>query len=74
MGNKPRAKEAKIYNKGKIISLANGVGKTFASYRKKNKTGLHVKSLQSCLTLCDPKDCSLPGSSVNGILLTRVLE
>ena len=24
-----------------------------------------VKSLQSCLTLCDPKDCSLPGSSVN---------
>ena len=25
-----------------------------------------VKSLQSCLTLCDPMDCSPPGSSVHG--------
>ena len=29
-------------------------------------TGACVKSLQSCLTLCDPMDCSLPGSSVLG--------
>ena len=29
---------------------------------------------QSCLTLCDPKDCSLPGSSVHGIFQARVLE
>ena len=27
---------------------------------------LHAKSIQSCLTLCDPMDCSLPGSSVHG--------
>ena len=27
---------------------------------------VHAKSLQSCLTLCDPIDCSLPGSSVHG--------
>ena len=26
-----------------------------------------VQSLQSCPTLCDPMDCSLPGSSVHGI-------
>ena len=26
------------------------------------------KSLQSCPALCDPTDCSLPGSSVHGIL------
>ena len=26
------------------------------------------------LTLCDPKDCSLPGSSVHGILQARILE
>ena len=26
-----------------------------------------AKSLQSCLTLCDPIDCSLPGSSVHGL-------
>ena len=29
---------------------------------------------QSCLTLCDPMDCSLPGSSVRGILQARILE
>ena len=27
-----------------------------------------------CLTLCDPMDCSLPGSSVHGILQARTLE
>ena len=29
---------------------------------------------QSCLTLSDPMDCSLPGSSVHGICQARVLE
>ena len=29
---------------------------------------------QSCLTLCDPMDCSLPGSSVHGISQARILE
>ena len=33
-----------------------------------------VKATQLCLTLCNPKDCSLPGSSVHGILQIRVLE
>jgi len=33
-----------------------------------------AKSLQSCLTLCDPVDCSLSGSSVHGILQARILE
>ena len=33
-----------------------------------------AKSLQSCLTPCDPMDCSPPGSSVHGILQTRILE
>ena len=33
-----------------------------------------AKSLQSCLTLCDPKDPSLEGSSVHGILQARILE
>ena len=33
-----------------------------------------AKSLQSCLTLCDPVDSSLPGSSVHGIFQARVLE
>ena len=29
---------------------------------------------QSCLTLCDPMDCSPPGSSVHGISQASVLE
>ena len=29
---------------------------------------------QSCLTLCDPMDCSPPGSSVHGISQPRILE
>ena len=33
-----------------------------------------AKSLQSCLTLCNPTDVSLPGSPVPGILQARTLE
>ena len=29
--------------------------------------------VQSCLTLCDPSDCNLPGSSVHGVLQARIL-
>ena len=39
---------------------------------------MNVKSesevTQSCLTLSDPMDCSLPGSSIQGIFQARVLE
>ena len=33
-----------------------------------------AKSLQSCLTLCDPMDGSLPGTSIHEIFQARVLE
>ena len=33
-----------------------------------------AKSLQSCLTPCDPTDSSPPGSSIPGILPARTLE
>ena len=33
-----------------------------------------AKSLQSCLTLCDPMEHSLLGSSIHGILQARILE
>ena len=35
---------------------------------------MHGKLLQSCPTLCDPRDGSLPGSSVHRILQARILE
>ena len=33
-----------------------------------------AKALQSCLTLCDPRDGSPPGSAIPGILQARTLE
>jgi len=36
--------------------------------------GRKVLIVQSCLPLCEPVDCSLPGSSVHGILQARILE
>ena len=35
---------------------------------------LHQEVTQSCLTLFDPMDCSLPGSSIHGIFQARKLE
>ena len=37
-------------------------------------TAAAAKSLQSCLTLCDPIDGSPPGSSIPGIFQARALE
>ena len=34
---------------------------------------MHANSLQQCLTLCDPMDCSSPGFSTPGILQARIL-
>ena len=33
-----------------------------------------LKSLQLCATLCDPMNCSLPGSFVHGIFQARIME
>ena len=38
------------------------------------KACIYAKSFQSCLTLCEPKDYSLPGSSVLGIFQARILD
>ena len=35
---------------------------------------MYAQSLQLCSTLCNPMNCSLPGSSVHGILQARILE
>ena len=35
---------------------------------------MKVLVTQSCLNLCNPMDCRLPGSSVHGICQARVLE
>ena len=40
----------------------------------KRPDALKVKVSQSCPTLCDPMDCSLPDSSVHGILLAIIMQ
>ena len=50
----------------------NGVGCHFLLQCMKVKCESDVA--QSCPILCDPVDCSLPGSSVHGILQARILE
>ena len=49
-----------------------GVGCHFLLHCMKVKSESEVA--QSCPTLSDPMDCSLPGSSVHGIFQARVLE
>ena len=49
-----------------------GVGCHFLLQCMKVKSENEVA--QSCLTLSDPMDCSLPSSSVHGIFQARVLE
>ena len=42
--------------------------------RQRHEVVCHAKSLQSRQTLRDPVDCSLPGSSVHGLLQARILK
>ena len=58
-----------------------GMLRTSTNYYHKEDVG-HIyngllclsKSLQSCLSLCDPMDCSPPNSPVHGILQAKILE
>ena len=54
-----------VYNKLMLLSLI---------VRRYIAATATAKSLQSCLTLCDPIDGSPPGSPVPGILQERTLE
>ena len=61
---------------GKVMSLLFNMLPRFVNiYRVSiHAAAAAAKSLQSCLTLCNPVDGSLPGSSVHGSFQARVLE
>ena len=63
---------------GCVSKTVMKLGSTFSKFTKQNNgitsAAAAAKSLQSCPTLCDPVDCSLPGSSIHGIFQARVLE
>ena len=58
------------------LELSSGDSNTPSRKRTtvQNALCMCVKSLQSCLTLCNPMDCSLPGPSVHESLQARILE
>ena len=54
--------------------LASTLSSLLCSHSLHHSAAAAAKSLQSFPTLCDPMDCSPPGSSIHGILQARVLE
>ena len=46
----------------------------FCANKRAGACPMSAQSLQSCLTVCDPMDCSPPGSLVHGVLQARILE
>jgi len=54
------------------IKITNEKGNIMDHKRSKMKAKVLVT--QSCPTLCDVMDCSLPGSCIHGILQARILE
>ena len=57
-----------------VLGLAVAVASPWGAWVLRCTAAAAAKSLQSCLTLCDPRDGSPPGSTVPGILQARTLE
>ena len=67
-----------------MLAVRVGIFKKLSLYFIKFKIPLMIRLImstksesevaQSCPTLCNPTDCSLPGSSIHGIFQARVLE
>ena len=58
----------------KVIAVLILGAKIVILFQTDDDNAAAAKSLQSCPTLSDPKDCSPPGSSVHGIFQARALE
>ena len=57
-----------------LCTLATSVLEDLSKFFLRLHECVRAKSLQLCPTLCNPMDCSPPGSSVHGILQARTLE
>ena len=75
-----------IWQKPQNFTIHSNMDGLWGHYAKWNKSDTErqilydvtyvcvLKSFQSCLTLCDLMDCSLPGSSIHRILQASILE
>ena len=57
-----------------MVCTQESIGQELGQIAWRSQSYATAKSLQSCLTLCDPIDGSPPGSPIPGILQARVLE
>ena len=62
----------KCYLKGKYLSISRR--KMYINTKKIKEIWSESEVAQLCLTLCDPMDCSLLGSSVHRIFQAKILE
>ena len=58
----------------RVCAISKQDDTTKAAHSPSPQGLMKVLVTQSCPTLCDPMDCSPPGSSVHGILQARILE
>ena len=70
MDSKSRNKIISPCNINKLLVIYLSMFPEFAGH----PADIESEVAQSCLTLCDPVDCSLSGFSVHGILQARILE
>ena len=70
LGQTPRET---VGNRDAWRAAVHGVPRSWTNWATEQQHST-VSTTQSCLTLCDPTDCSPPGSSVHGILQARTLE
>ena len=72
VGQEERSQEVGIYVYIQLIHII--VPQKLARHSKAAMCVCVARSLHSCLTLCDPMDCSPLGSFVHWILQARILE
>ena len=70
-------RKERLLMKSVMVSIFNKFHpdhRTFIPFLIHSISVLKVLVAQLCLTLCDPMNCSLLGSSIHGILQARILE
>ena len=72
---------SKAQGLGSLVAAVSGIAQSRTRLKRLNSSGssnskalICARLLQPCPILCNPMDCSLPGSSIHGILQARILE
>ena len=74
LGNFCRLADSQIYREFFSFFLGHSLWSEWSGFSFISFLAVKVLVTQSCPTLCDTMDCSLPGSSVHGILQARILD